>query len=1594
MFHFYILERFMKRYLLLLGLALAVVSTTLYAQGIGKHDQDELLRISRNGEPPTFGPDASSFPRPFAEAANPIEQAGISTGYYFVDSDDDAPDFWRPSPEIVDTTTEAAMWRRIVPGPRILPRTYWTENPSEGMRFFRNPASGDFFDHDNNAIDSSDDAIAGPIPIGFAFYFNGLRFDSFYVSTNGLIALTNRRYFYDANGNRTVPGGATSAYDPMAIEWFETFRNRTYADNPADDLTGPGTGDALGDDYGYQYVVLGNAPTNATAGIRMRGTNLNSLPYRAHVIAPFWGDGHLSQYLPATNSPEDWGKVYFKRSLAADKLIIYFVNYVLKGTLNSPVGAKGVAAHKRRGELDYIGSNCQVILNRLDSSVTIVYESFDGNLAVSGRNIPAATIFRYNSTVGVAGFARHVNYRRPVPLATTDASYPWAGEYRQYTHYYARFADPNVGYPHPYLAIRFKQWQNTLRVVDITYRTRKLDPNAGLEFTETVKSADVADYELLAGEERIGAIQPIAIIQNLTNEIQGPSGVNFIHQGRFGFRARFRIVNEANQKIIYNRLVPVDSTCLILSDSLTHLCTGDPDVKVRYVTVEIKSGAVTATNAKFPRVDSALVGGAWRRTTYGGIPPYGFAQIYFPPFAPNEFLDNQIGRMRAFIIADPTDPKNNESLGDQWPFDDTTNVRLYVMKRLDEFYDDVTEFHIIDRVPMPSVLKWVNIEGEVAPGDEISNHPLPPIGEFSAANNPNFKLNSPVIRLNRLTLQRAEPQSPKTGDELRSFPIDMRGRHKSVLSFSIQRMHKQDDWPRGWCDQQLVGPEPRAVINGAVLTPWTVARSASARPDWIAVEFAKPSPDGIKEVTNIPSKNWQDHPRRGGAKTVTNMPAFALYGAGGFLRGFLETDPDSALDAPSTTVLNGLRPNLYDDGIDFEFNKFFIQIPDTFINAPAEGAKNFRFRIRVDATNDRKCITCIPDDDDPFYVDNIKILFPPEITDIEVSAVKIHWPYTHAPASQATEIPIAAKVSNNTSIDAPRFQVKVNIFRGTFQGRQSWQWPIYCRTVPVTNLTAGKEVTVQLPTWNARETGPGAYTLQAIVVVNEGDLDQRNDTTYHEVRLLFGDSFAYDPVNNPRNDVPDQAFTGIPGRGLNLFGFAHGGFGNRSNIVAPLYAIDHAAGWTGGSGSGQIAMKFQLASTDTIYGFQAYYGLANQAFDDISFAVYTDVGGRQPGQMIQQSLIFRQRMWDDVKNEMILNDYTTYLLPRPLVLNRGTYWAVIGQMGQTGLELAASKTRVGMRTTSIYIPPPGNTSDGGTYPLGAAGIHLNIEKTFRRLSTARNLVNDNFFCFENTRLNDQWTEFSPATGNPGYAHLEHYGLSPADAFTYTLSRATWIPMLRPYFKTRSYESKNVGQWCPDDVPVNLVDFDGEVRQTGINLYWRTATEENNAGFKIERKVYGSQDDYNTIGFIKGAGTSNVINSYEFFDTDVKFNTTYQYRLRQVDFDGTETCPTEEVVTLTFDRAGVLTLEQNSPNPFNGSTKITFNLPTSTNAKLEILDIYGNVVKVLVNQELGASRHEYMWDGADSFGTPVATGTYLYRLTTNENTLTQKMSLVR
>lgn len=83
------------------------------------------------------------------------------------------------------------------------------------------------------------------------------------------------------------------------------------------------------------------------------------------------------------------------------------------------------------------------------------------------------------------------------------------------------------------------------------------------------------------------------------------------------------------------------------------------------------------------------------------------------------------------------------------------------------------------------------------------------------------------------------------------------------------------------------------------------------------------------------------------------------------------------------------------------------------------------------------------------------------------------------------------------------------------------------------------------------------------------------------------------------------------------------------------------------------------------------------------------------------------------------------------------------------------------------------------------------------------------------------------------------------------------------------------------------------------------------------------------------------------------------------------------------------LEQNFPNPFNPSTRISFSIPRSGRTSLKVYTVLGQEVATLVNEEKNPGRYEVTWDASG-----VASGMYLYRLTAEHESFVRKMMLMK
>lgn len=186
------------------------------------------------------------------------------------------------------------------------------------------------------------------------------------------------------------------------------------------------------------------------------------------------------------------------------------------------------------------------------------------------------------------------------------------------------------------------------------------------------------------------------------------------------------------------------------------------------------------------------------------------------------------------------------------------------------------------------------------------------------------------------------------------------------------------------------------------------------------------------------------------------------------------------------------------------------------------------------------------------------------------------------------------------------------------------------------------------------------------------------------------------------------------------------------------------------------------------------------------------------------------------------------------------------------------------------------------------------------------------------------------------------------------------------------------------VPVELYSFTAQAQNQKIILKWITATELNNNGFEIQRRV--AESDFATIGFVRGEGTTTNQKEYSYIDKDLT-DGKYYYRLKQIDFNGTyEYSSVIEVDVRSLDD---YTLEQNYPNPFNPTTTIGYVLKEKTNTKLILFNAIGEEIAVLVNEEQEKGFHKVEFNAS-----ALASGVYFYRLQVGGFVDMKKMILMK
>jgi hypothetical protein len=192
--------------------------------------------------------------------------------------------------------------------------------------------------------------------------------------------------------------------------------------------------------------------------------------------------------------------------------------------------------------------------------------------------------------------------------------------------------------------------------------------------------------------------------------------------------------------------------------------------------------------------------------------------------------------------------------------------------------------------------------------------------------------------------------------------------------------------------------------------------------------------------------------------------------------------------------------------------------------------------------------------------------------------------------------------------------------------------------------------------------------------------------------------------------------------------------------------------------------------------------------------------------------------------------------------------------------------------------------------------------------------------------------------------------------------------------------------------VELCEFTAAAGNGAITLNWMTASETDNYQWLVDRSTH-PDNGYSTIAVIDASNDPNG-KTYSYTDNTAAPLTDYYYRLGDKDVNGNIAWNGPVLVTSRGEMITSVSLSPCSPNPCREAAKISYTLPKDGDVSLKVYDVSGRVVRVLETGNRKGGVHDMIWDLKDESGRCAANGIYFYRLCVGNQTLTQKLTVVR
>jgi hypothetical protein len=331
----------------------------------------------------------------------------------------------------------------------------------------------------------------------------------------------------------------------------------------------------------------------------------------------------------------------------------------------------------------------------------------------------------------------------------------------------------------------------------------------------------------------------------------------------------------------------------------------------------------------------------------------------------------------------------------------------------------------------------------------------------------------------------------------------------------------------------------------------------------------------------------------------------------------------------------------------------------------------------------------------------------------------------------------------------------------------------------------------------------------------------------------------------------------------------------------------------------EVGMKFRPSFSGQVTALRFYKGVSNLLPTELK--LYAGAGGAPLATVTHQDASLLPAGWREVT------------LPTPVSLTANqlyvvSYYSENGDYVVTGSFLTADYT-----SGPFVVPAPGGPAGGnGVYRYGLGGGFP--------------------------------VDFFGPTGGPNYWADVVFSAP-------TLTLPLELTTITDANGCTAVVSQLVQFNVQNSLPVTLRSFTASVNGNDVKLDWSTASESNNRGFEILRSEDGAK--FVAVGFVQGAGNSQVTRSYSFADRN-RPSGKFFYRLKQIDLD--DRFSLSNILSVDINGRMMFALDQSYPNPTQGAATITYSVPVKTNVRILLYDAQGRVVSVLQNGERSAGKY--------------------------------------